>query len=77
MHELLQQWNSVIGLRNRIVRDYMNIDMNLINELITNDRTGLLASFCVNQFLLRPNKAFNIPPSGGRIDAISTCRAFK
>lgn len=30
----LEQWNSVIGLRNRIVHEYMNIDMKLIYQLI-------------------------------------------
>lgn len=41
----LEQWNSVIGLRNRIVHDYMNIDMQLIYELITKDRHQLIAEF--------------------------------
>lgn len=41
----LQQWNSSIGLRNRIVHDYMNIDMQLIYELITNDRHQFIAAF--------------------------------
>ena len=30
----LTQWNAIIGLRNRIVHDYMNIDMPLIYNLI-------------------------------------------
>ena len=41
----LQQWNSSIGLRNRIVHDYMNIDMQLVNELITNDGHQFIAEF--------------------------------
>ena len=41
----LEQWNSVIGLRNRIVHDYMNIDMQLIYELITKDRHLSIAEF--------------------------------
>ena len=41
----LQQWNSSIGLRNRIVHDYMNIDMQLVYELITNDRHQFIAAF--------------------------------
>lgn len=41
----LQQWNSAIGLRNRIVHDYMNIDMRLVYELITNDRLQFIAAF--------------------------------
>lgn len=41
----LQRWNSAIGLRNRIVHDYMNIDMQLVNELITKDRRQFIAAF--------------------------------
>lgn len=41
----LQQWNSAIGLRNRIEHDYMNIDMRLVYELIANDRHQLIAAF--------------------------------
>lgn len=41
----IQQWNSVIGLRNRIVHDYMNIDMGIIYELITNNRHQFIAAF--------------------------------
>jgi uncharacterized protein YutE (UPF0331/DUF86 family) len=44
----LEQWNSAIGLRNRIVHDYMNIDMQLIYELITKDRHQLIAGFLRN-----------------------------
>jgi len=40
-----QQWNAVIGLRNRIVHDYMNIDMGIVYELITNDRHQFIAAF--------------------------------
>jgi uncharacterized protein YutE (UPF0331/DUF86 family) len=43
--EELDQWNSVIGLRNRIVHDYMNIDMKLIYGLITKDRHLTIAEF--------------------------------
>lgn len=45
----LEQWNSAIGLRNRIVHDYMNIDMQLIFELITKDR-----HFSISEFLRKP-----------------------
>jgi len=45
----LEQWNSTIGLRNRIVHDYMNIDIRLIYELITKDRYLVIAGF-----LLKP-----------------------
>lgn len=41
----LEQWNSAIGLRNRIVHDYMNIDMQLIYDLILKDRHQFIANF--------------------------------
>lgn len=51
----LQQWNSTIGLRNRIVHDYMNIDMSLIYELITNDSLQFIAIFLCKPILPMPN----------------------
>jgi len=51
----LQQWNSAIGLRNRIVHDYMNIDMRLVYELITNDRLQFIAAFLHKPILVTPN----------------------
>lgn len=44
LHEL-QQWNSAIGLRNRIVHDYMNIDMQLVFEFINNNDHRFIADF--------------------------------
>ncbi|OGS95981.1 MAG: hypothetical protein A3H31_03270 [Gallionellales bacterium RIFCSPLOWO2_02_FULL_57_47] len=41
----LQQWNAAIGLRNRIVHDYMNIEMEVVYELITNDRYQFIGAF--------------------------------
>jgi len=52
-HEL-QQWNSVIGLRNRIVHDYMNIDMNVISEFITNNRHQFIGEFLSKPFPVTP-----------------------
>ncbi|MDO9048441.1 MAG: DUF86 domain-containing protein [Methylobacter sp.] len=51
----LQQWNSAIGLRNRIVHDYMNIDMQLVYELITNDRLQFIAAFLHKPISAMPN----------------------
>lgn len=45
----LAMWNAVIGLRNRIVHDYMNIDMTQVLALIEAKRHVFVA-----QFLLRP-----------------------
>ena len=42
-------WNAVIGLRNRIVHDYMNIDMTQVLALIAAER-----HLFVVQFLLKP-----------------------
>ncbi|MBK7422056.1 MAG: DUF86 domain-containing protein [Propionivibrio sp.] len=43
--EQLAQWNAVVGLRNRIVRDYMNIDMNRVQEWVVNDRYRFVSDF--------------------------------
>lgn len=52
----LQQWNSAIGLRNRIVHDYMNIDMQLVYELITKDRLQFIAEFLHKPIPAMPNR---------------------
>jgi len=45
----LQAWNAVIGLRNRIVHDYMNIDMNRVLEFVQTDQDKFIV-----EFLLEP-----------------------
>ena len=45
----LPAWNAIIGLRNRIVHDYMNIDMQQIQELVAMGRHEF-----VTVFLLEP-----------------------
>jgi uncharacterized protein YutE (UPF0331/DUF86 family) len=45
----LPAWNAIIGLRNRIVHDYMNIDMQRVQELIAMGRYEF-----VTVFLLKP-----------------------
>ena len=47
--EDLLQWNNVIGIRNRIVHDYMNIDMDVILNLVRAARHHFVA-----EFLMRP-----------------------
>ena len=47
--ESLVDWNAVIGLRNRIVHEYMNIDINRILELVRDQRHQF-----VTDFLLTP-----------------------
>ena len=41
----LPSWNAVIGLRNRIVHDYMNIDMARVLELVQLGRHEFVTAF--------------------------------
>lgn len=50
----LEQWNSAIGMRNRIVHDYMNVDMQVVYELITKDRHQFIADFLRKPILASP-----------------------
>ena len=36
-------WNAIYGLRNRIVHDYGNVDLNVVFETLKNDIPELLA----------------------------------
>lgn len=45
----LPAWNAIIGLRNRIVHNYMNIDMQRVQELVALGRHEF-----VTEFLLKP-----------------------
>jgi len=45
----LTLWNAAIGLRNRIVHDYMNIDMHRVLELVKNGQYRF-----ITEFLLAP-----------------------
>lgn len=45
----LTAWNAAIGLRNRIVHDYMNIDLLRVQELVKNGQYRF-----VTDFLLAP-----------------------
>ena len=45
----LTAWNAAIGLRNRIVHDYMNIDMLRVLELVKNEQYRF-----ITEFLLAP-----------------------
>lgn len=50
----LPAWNAIIGLRNRIVHDYMNIDMQQVLEITSTERYR-----DVTRFLLAPVGAGN------------------
>jgi uncharacterized protein YutE (UPF0331/DUF86 family) len=41
----LTVWNAAIGLRNRIVHDYMNIDMQRVLELVKNGQYMFITEF--------------------------------
>jgi len=41
----LAKWNSVIGLRNRIVHEYMAVDMHLIFELVNQKQYLFITDF--------------------------------
>ena len=41
----LEQWNSMIGIRNRIVHDYMNIDMKLVYQMIIQKQYLFITDF--------------------------------
>lgn len=45
----LTQWQAIIGLRNRIVHEYMNIDMRLVLKLIEQKRYQLILDFLLNE----------------------------
>ena len=46
----LPAWNAIIGLRNRIVHDYMNIDMDQVIALIADDKEQFVVRFLVREF---------------------------
>lgn len=43
-------WNAVIGLRNRLVHDYMNIDMDQVTALVVADKWQFVVRFLLQQF---------------------------
>lgn len=46
--EQLSAWNAVIGLRNRIVHDYMNIDMPKVLDLVRQGRYHFVTGFLLD-----------------------------
>ena len=47
--EQVSDWNRAVGLRNRIVHDYMNIRMDVVLDLVRNEQYSFIADF-----LLKP-----------------------
>lgn len=46
---VITQWNAIIGMRNRIVHEYMNIDMRLILKLVEQRKYQLIIDFLLNE----------------------------
>ena len=46
----LAAWNAIVGLRNRIVHDYMKIDMDQVIALIADDKDQFVVQFLVTEF---------------------------
>ena len=46
----LPAWNAIIGLRNRLVHDYMNIDMDQVIALLTADKDQFVVRFLLKEF---------------------------
>jgi len=46
----VQQWSLIIGLRNKIVHDYINIDMTLVYQLIMQKRYLFVTAFLCRPF---------------------------
>ncbi len=46
----LPAWNAIVGLRNRIVHDYMNIDMDQVIALLSADKDQLVVDFLLKKF---------------------------
>lgn len=48
----LPAWNAAIGLRNRIVHDYMNIDMTRVLELVRSGQYQFVTAFLMTPIAL-------------------------
>ncbi len=46
----LPAWNAIIGLRNRLVHDYMNIDEQLVQKLVMERREQLVLDFLFRDY---------------------------
>jgi uncharacterized protein YutE (UPF0331/DUF86 family) len=48
----LPAWNAIVGLRNRIVHDYMNIDMDQVTALVAENKEQFVVRFLLKEFVL-------------------------
>jgi len=46
----LPAWNAIVGLRNRLVHDYMNIDMDQVYALLIADKDQFVVRFLLKEF---------------------------
>lgn len=51
----LPAWNAIIGLRNRIVHDYMDIDMDKVTALVVADKDQFVVRFLCKDFAQNEN----------------------
>ena len=42
----LAQWRQIIGMRNGLVHDYLNIDLNIVRAIVAQGSYQTLAEFC-------------------------------
>jgi uncharacterized protein with HEPN domain len=49
-HGQLPDWNAIVGLRNRIVHDYMNIDMDQVTAWVMADKDAFVCAFLLKDF---------------------------
>ena len=52
----LHMWNAAIGLRNRIVLDYMNIDMELVLGIVASGQYQFITDFLLSSELFNPSR---------------------
>ncbi len=46
----LKAWQAIVGLRNKIVHDYMNIDVRLVSRLVQERQYQIVAAFLLEPF---------------------------
>jgi len=56
LHALQVLIENVIGIRNRIVHDYMNIDMGVILDLVSNERYRFIVDFLSSPIKPEPSE---------------------
>ncbi|MDZ4764479.1 MAG: HepT-like ribonuclease domain-containing protein [Chloroflexota bacterium] len=53
-HYPLVAWKAIIGMRNRIVHDYLNIDPNIVWHVVTTERSDLVEK--LDSILIDPSE---------------------